>query len=167
MAVTTNILRSWRHPGLVIRDLLAPAPREDRALAYLMAACLLIFVGQWPRLSRMAAGFDLAPGAEVPDLIRLVAYEFVAWLLVWPLAMYLLAGISRMVAKLLGGKGTFYRARVALFWALLASTPALLLYGLVLGFIGRGVEANIIGAIWVIGFAAIWLVSLNEAERAV
>jgi hypothetical protein len=37
--------------------------REDRALAMLIAACLVIFVAQWPRLSREAY---LAPDGGPP-----------------------------------------------------------------------------------------------------
>ena len=166
MAVTTNILRSWRKPRTVIREMLQGPDREDMAFAYLMVACFIIFVGQWPRLSRQAAGFDLAPGAETPELSRLVAYEFVSWMLVWPLVMFLLAMLSRLCARLLGGQGTPYRARLALFWSLLASTPVLLLYGLVRGFIGPGAEANLVGVVWMIGFAYIWLSTLRETERA-
>lgn len=166
MAVTTNILRTWRSPRVVIREMLDGPEREDMAFAYLMVACFIIFVGQWPRLSRLAAGFDLAPGAETPELSRLVAYEFVSWMLVWPLVMFLLGMFSHLGAKLLGGQGTLYRARLALFWSLLASTPVLLLYGLVRGFIGAGVEANMVGIIWVVGFVVIWITTLKEAERA-
>ena len=36
---------------------------------------------------------------------------------------YLVASLSRLVAKALGGQGTWYGARVALFWAL-AARPA-------------------------------------------
>ena len=56
MAVTTDIMRTWRGPRTVMRDLLNHGQREDRALAYLMAACIMIFIAQWPRLSRIAAG---------------------------------------------------------------------------------------------------------------
>ena len=71
MAVTTDIMRTWRGPRTVMRDLLNHGQREDRALAYLMAACIMIFIAQWPRLSRIAAGFD-GTGAETQELSQLV-----------------------------------------------------------------------------------------------
>ena len=149
-----------------MRDLLAMGQREDRAIAYLMVACLLIFVAQWPRLSRKAAGFDLAPGAETPEMTQLVAYEFLAWLMVWPLLFYAIAGVSHLVAKVFGGKGTHYSARIALFWTLLATTPVLLLHGMTAGFIGPGPQTNLIGAVWLIAFVVIWFLSLRTAEQS-
>ena len=164
MSVSTNMFRSWRRPREVARSLLAQPQREDRAFGYLMAACFIIFVGQWPRLSRIAAGFDVLPGEETPEFARLIAYEFLSWMVVWPLLMYLLASVSRLIARLFGGRGTVYRSRLVLFWALLASTPALLLFGLTMGFIGAGIEANLVGAVWVLGFGMMWFVGLREAE---
>ncbi len=164
MPVTQDIVRTWRGPRRVMRDLLAQGRREDRAIAYLMISCFLIFVAQWPRLSRQAAGFELAPGAEVPELDRLMAYEFLGWLMIWPLFLYILAALTHLVAKVLGGKGDHYGARLALFWSMLATVPVLLLHGLMAGFVGPGPQTNLIGAIWVAAFAIIWFQSLREAE---
>lgn len=164
MAVTADIMRSWRAPRAVMRDLLAQGQREDRAIAYLMAACVLIFVSQGPRLSRQAAGFDLVPGTEARDLTELLSYALFSWVMLAPIALYGVAALTHMLAKVLGGKGSFYSARLALFWSLLAATPVLLLYGLTAGFVGPGVQAQLVGAIWVAGFCWIWLQSLREAE---
>lgn len=147
-----------------MRDLLAHGQREDRALAYLMVACFVIFIAQWPRLSRIAAGFDLAPGAEAPDLTQLMAYEFLGWLMVWPLIFYAIAAVSHVVAKLFGGQGTWYGARLALFWALLATTPAALLYGLTAGFLGAVTSTHIVGFIWIGALVVIWFQSLRQAQ---
>jgi hypothetical protein len=165
MAVTNDILRTWRAPRAVMRDLLAMGQREDRAIAYLMAACFVIFIAQWPRLSRKAAGFDLLPGTETPELSQLMAYEFLAWLMVWPLAFYIIAAASHLVAKAFGGKGTWYTARLALFWTLLATTPLLLLYGLMAGFLGPVAGTRLVGAAWLLAFAVIWWQSLRTAEE--
>ena len=165
MAVTTDIIRTWRGPRAVMRDLLADGKREDRALAYLIVFCLLVFVAQWPRLARQAAGFDLAPGAEPRDLLQMMTYELFAWITVWPLLLYALAGLSHLLAKLFRGRGTFYTARLALFWSLLASVPLLLLYGLMAGFLGPVVGTHLVGATWVVAFLWIWVQSMREAER--
>lgn len=164
MAVTQDILRSWRAPRAVMRQHLAQGQREDRALIYLMAGCFVVFIAQWPRLMRLAQGFGLAPGQEPPEMTRLVSYELLAWLIIWPLALYALGAVVHLLAKVFGGRGSFYGARLALFWGLLASTPAALLYGLVAGLIGPGSAAQITGVIWLIGFFWITGASLKEAE---
>ncbi|MDE0983147.1 MAG: hypothetical protein OSA52_00630 [Yoonia sp.] len=165
MAVTTDIMRTWRGPRAVMRDLLDQGQREDRALAYLMAACIVIFIAQWPRLSRLAAGFD-GTGAEAPELSRLIAYEFLGWLMVWPLMFYVIAAVAHVAAKVFGGQGDWYSARLALFWALLATTPMALLYGLMAGFLGPVTGANLVGALWLLSFIVIWFSCQREAGRS-
>jgi hypothetical protein len=164
MAVTNDIARTYRRPRVVIRDLLDQGKREDRAIAYLIISCFLIFVAQWPRLSRKAAGFEIPAGAEVPELDRLLAYEFMAWLMIWPLFLYIIAGLTHLVAKAIGGKGSGYGARLALFWAMLSTVPLLLLHGLMAGFTGPGAQTNFVGALWLIAFLWIWIQGLREAE---
>lgn len=165
MAVTADIMRTWRGPRAVMRELLDQGQREDRALAYLMAACIIIFIAQWPRLSRLAAGFD-GNGAEAPELSQLIAYEFLGWLMVWPLMFYALAAVAHVVAKIFRGQGDWYSARLALFWALLATTPMALLYGLMAGFLGPVAGSNLVGVLWLLSFVVIWFSCQREAGRA-
>jgi hypothetical protein len=159
MPVSTDIVASWRRPRAIMRKHLAMGRREDRALMFLMLGCGLIFVAQWPQLSR-AAYLD----PSVPLDARIGGALF-AWLFWGPLLAYGLAAITRLVALPLGGRGTWYSARLALFWALLASSPAWLLYGLVSGFLGPGPAQQVTGGFLVLAFGAIWGLSLIEAER--
>jgi len=158
MAVTSDIVRTWTRPRAVMRDLLALGPREDRALAFLMAGCLVIFVAQWPRLSRKAF-LDGTP------MDQLIAYEFVSWLIVWPLALYLLALLMSGLLRLLGQPVGAFQVRLALFWSVLAAAPAALLYGLVAGFIGPGPGAHLAGGLWLGALALFAILTLAEARR--
>ena len=164
MALTRDIPRAWRAPRVVMRELLAQGRREDRAIFVLMLACFLIFVVQWPRLARKAAGFDLAPGAEVPEMTQLLSYELMAWVMIWPLMFYGIAAVLHIVAKVFGGQGSFFSARMALFWSLLASTPMLMLHGLTAGLVGPGVQTDLVGALWAVGFLWIFSQSFLVAE---
>lgn len=159
MGIVPDILASWLRPRVVIRRKLAGAPREDRALVTLMGACLLLFVAQWPSLSRAAfldpsVPLDARMGGALMGCLFLV-----------PLFAYALAAISHWIAKAFGGQGTGYAARVALFWALLAVTPAVLFQGLIAGFIGPGAGLAIVGGLVAVAFFWIWLSMLAEAER--
>ena len=158
MPVTRDIAATYRGPGAVMRRLLAAGPREDRALAILMGACLLVFIAQWPAISRRAHLEEL-------ELNALLAGALFGWLFIAPLGLYLLAALSHLVAKLFGGKGGWYGARLALFWSLLASTPLILLNGLVAGFIGKGAALSIIGLAWFGVFLWFWMASLRVAEQ--
>ena len=158
MSVANNIVRSYRRPGAVVRAILDQGPREDRALMFLFAACGLIFVGQWPLAARMA---HLDP--EVPLNARLGA-ALMVWLFVMPLFFYGLAWVSRQVARLFGGRGTNYSARVALFWTLLVTAPFLLLRGLTAGLIGPGVELILVDTLATLCFVGHWAATLYATE---
>ncbi|MDE0851097.1 hypothetical protein [Yoonia sp.] len=163
MAVTTDIVRTWRSPRVVMRELLGHGQREDRAIAYVMAACLILYVAQWPRLKR-AEQFELYGPDGASDFQMNAGIAFFSMLIVWPLGLYAIAAVSHLVAKIFRSKGTHYAARLALFWSLLTTTPVLLLHGLTVGLIGPGSAANLVGGVWVISFIAIWSQCLRVAE---
>lgn len=143
-----------------MRRLLQAGQREDRALALLMGGAFLAFLFQLPRLSRQAH-------LQGEDLTGLMANTLFACLFFLPLIFYGIAAISHMIARLFGGKGTWYGARLALFWSFLAASPLMLLNGLVAGFVGEGLELQIVGLLWLVVFAAFWLINLRVAESAV
>ncbi len=141
MAVTSDIVRTYRAPREVVRGLLAAGVREDRAFVFLIVGCILIFVAQLPRLSRLAFEQDIEFGI-------LVANSVMGILIIWPLFLYLIAGMLLLVTRLKGGALTAYQARLALFWAFLAAAPLGLLHGLTVAFVGPGLQANLVGAVW-------------------
>ncbi len=158
MPVASDIVATYRGPRPVMRRLLSMGVREDRALAILMAGCVIVFVGQWPRLAREAhlSGQELNP---------LLGGALMGWVFLAPLIFYALALLSHLLARVLGGKGTGFGARMALFWSFLAASPLILLHGLVAGFIGPGLQLQIVGLGWLVVFFWFWLMSLHEAER--
>ncbi|MFD0857931.1 YIP1 family protein [Roseovarius aquimarinus] len=157
MAVTRDIAATYRGPRAVMRRLLDMGQREDRALAILMGACILIFVAQWPRLAREAHLTD-------QELNPLLGGALMAWAFIAPLLFYCLAQISHWIAKVFGGHGSAFGARMALFWALLAASPLVLLHGLVAGFIGPGPGLTLVGVLWLAAFGFFWVQGLREAE---
>ncbi|MDD9739130.1 MAG: YIP1 family protein [Marinovum algicola] len=158
MAITQDIVATYRGPGAVMCRLLARGQREDRALAILMAGCLLVFVSQWPPLARQAH-FD---GQELNPLL---GGALLAWVMIAPLIFYGLAALSHLLARALGGQGSFFGARLALFWALLAASPLILLNGLLAGFIGAGPGPKAVEFISLLVFLWFWIGGLRAAER--
>ncbi|MEL6521965.1 MAG: YIP1 family protein [Pseudomonadota bacterium] len=159
MAVTTEIARSYRAPRTVMRRLLSGGPREDRAIAFVMAACLVIFIAQWPLASRLAH-----QDPTVPLQARLSS-ALLVWVFAMPIFFYGLAALSHLIAKAFGGQGTFFGARIALFWTLLVISPLMLLRGLVAGFIGPSVQLTFTDWVVTLAFFAHWFICLSEAER--
>lgn len=156
MPVTSDIVATYRGPGRVMRRLLSMGEREDRALAIVMAGCLVAFISTWPGLQRQAhfTGEELNP---------LLGGALMGWIFLAPLLFYLIALISLFVLRAIGGKLSGFDARLALFWAFLAASPLLLLHGLVAGFIGTGLEKNIVGALWVLVFLWFWVSGMRAA----
>jgi hypothetical protein len=159
MAVTTDIAQTWAAPGRVAARHLAHGRREDRALAFVMIGCLVLFVARWPALSREAT----QTGAEMD---RLVAYALFGTVILLPLILYGLAALIFVAGRLIWPGLTPFGARLSLFWALLAASPAALLWGLVAGFVGPGPQATLIGGLWCV--AMIWFTGagLRAAGRA-
>ncbi len=161
MSATRDILQSYRAPRAVIRRHLGRGVNEGRVFIFLVGACLLVFIAQWPRLSR-EAHLD----TSVPLDARLGA-AMLGWLFIAPLFFYALAGVSYMVARLMGGQGTTYGARLALFWSMLVVTPLWLLQGLVAGFIGAGPQLSAVGILLLGAFFWVWISSLIETQTRV
>ncbi len=158
MGISLDILRAWRHPRQVMARRQDEGVREDRVLVFLMVACFLIFVAQWPALVR-AANVD----PSIPLDARLGG-ALMAWLFIAPLVLYLIAALSRLLARLFGGKGSWYSARLALFWSLLATSPMLLLNGLLAGVPELAILQTLVGGLALAGFFVIWLASLIQTE---
>lgn len=158
MPFTQDIAATYRRPGRVVRRLVQAGPREDRALAILMGACVILFVAQWPRLSREAY-------LSGQDINGLLAGALAAWLLFAPLGFYFLAWLAHLLARLLRGRGPSFNARIALFWGLLAATPLGLLTGLVAGFIGPGPAFTLVGLIWIGVLFWFWIAGMLAVYR--
>lgn len=158
MAATRDIVATYTGPGKVMRRLLGQGTREDRALIFLIVACILVFVAQTPRLAREAYETET-------ELNALLGGSLMGWLFIAPLLMYLIAGLTALIGKALRTGLSGFGARMALFWALLASSPLMLLWGLTAGFVGPGIEMDIVGVAWLVAFLWFWIAGLITAAQ--
>ncbi|MBK6466864.1 MAG: YIP1 family protein [Paracoccaceae bacterium] len=159
MAVTTDILATWRAPRAAVRRHLARGVSEPFAFSLLVVFLLIAFVAQWPAASREA--FVAQEASVLPRLLPR-ALAVLATIPLW----YGLAAVGRLVAGAMGGQGSWYGARIALFWALATVSPLLLLQGLVAGLIGPGPALWATSAVVGLGFLWLWLTMLHETETA-
>lgn len=158
MSVTADILRTYRAPRQVLRDRIGPRAREDRALATLVAACVLIFVAQWPRLAR-EAHLDPAIGLD-----QRLASALYGWLFLAPLAFYALSILVVLGLRVAGTGASGYAVRMALFWGLLAASPLFLATGLAAG-PGAGAAPALTGIAALVALVVFWGAGLAEAVR--
>ena len=159
MSMLRNIVRSYTKPGQVVNDLLQAGPREDRALAFLAAGCVLAFLAQWPGLARQAH-------LEEQALDMLLGGALFGWFFLAPLMFYILALLVKWVWGVFGPSLSAYSVRVALFWAFLAAAPLMLLHGLITGFFGQNWIKEAVGFVWFAVF--LWFLAAGlRAARSV
>lgn len=159
MTVSTDLVATWRRPRAILRQHLARGRSEPFALSFLLVFLALAFVGQWPvaaRESFLAGEPSAAPRILARALAVLATIPF------W----YGLAALGHLAARAMGGQGTWYGARIALFWALASVGPLMLLQGLVSGMIGPGPALTLVTLAVGAAFLWLWATLLHEAERA-
>ena len=116
MSMLRNIVRSYTKPGQVVSDLLQAGPREDRALAFLAAGCVMAFLAQWPGLARQAH-------LEEKALDMLLGGAPFARFGLPPLLVYILALLVNWVCRVFVPSSSPYTLPVTRFRALLCSSP--------------------------------------------
>lgn len=158
MTVTTDLVATWRSPRAAVRRHLARGVSEPFAFTLLLVFLILAFVGQWPAAAREAFV------AQEPSYAPRILGRGLAVLATIPL-WYGLAALSRLIARVLGGQGSWYSARIALFWALATVGPLMLLQGLVTGMIGASPALWAVNIVVGVAFLWLWLTMLHEAER--
>lgn len=159
MSVVNDIAESWRHPARVMRRHLARGRSEPFAFSLLLVFLLVSFIARWPLAARVSA---LDPAIPIsPQLLPFALGGLAAV----PM-LYLLAAVGAGAAQALGGQGSWYGGRLALFWALVTTSPMVLLTGLVAGLIGPGLQLNLFSGASALAFGVFWILNLKEAGRA-
>ena len=110
-------------------------------------------------------GLRVAKGAGMIPLQMELGGTLLGVVFILPLILYGLAFVGQLVMRALGRPVGAYPARLALFWALLASTPLALLHGLTGGFVGPGPARDIVGVLWCVAFLWFWVSGLRAAAE--
>ncbi len=157
MSVTAQIFAMYYAPRRGILAQMDAPPREGRIFTYLMAAALLFAAAGAPGQARDAFFDDSIP------LDARLYWSAIWWLGLFPIVAYGWAAISHAMLRLLGSAGAAYRARLALFWALLSLAPLVVLTGLTSAFVGPAPILDIlVAANWGVGIL-FWAIGLRAA----
>lgn len=152
-----RVLRSWWAPRHVVRSM---SDIPDRVLLIvLMLAMLITLVAQAPGNARAA---QLDP--SIPMDARMGG-AVLGTIFMMPLLSYAVAGLVSLLSRATPWRVDARESRLALFWALLAASPATLLAGLVAGLIGPGPELTLTRSIAGAGFLFIWCAGLSALAR--
>ncbi|MCY4304211.1 MAG: YIP1 family protein [Aestuariivita sp.] len=154
MPLARDIVATYLGPKRVMQRLTAMGRREDLALIFLMIFCFFTFISQLPKLVRQSH-------ISGEDLSVLMAGTLMASVILLPLLFYFLAAIVQLTWLGLGKKCTGYHSRLALFWSLLATTPVILLYGLLAGLLGPSYTVTVVGIFWFALFCCFWILTFG------
>lgn len=143
-----RIVKSWWQPGQVLREMRGTPDRVQ--LVLLLLAMLIYLVAQAPVHARAA---ELDP--SIPLDAR-IGGAVLAVMFMMPVLAYGVAALVSALSRLTSRPVSPENSRLALFWALLAVSPAMLLSGLTGGMIGQGPALALTQAIAGFGFLFIW-----------
>lgn len=132
---------------------------ESGKLMVLMIAMLIFLIAQAPGNARAA---QLDP--TMPFDARMGG-SLLAVMFLMPLIAYAVATLLAFLSVLTPWRLSHEDSRLALFWALMAVTPAVLLSGLVAGLIGPGLELTVTQVISGVGFIWIWGAGISVLAR--
>ena len=147
MSVVTNISKTYYKPIQTYSKMFAAGASEKENLAYLVGGCVISFVAQWPAQSRQAF-INQQPVNELMGAILL------SNLFLLPLIFYLVSAVIFIFAKSFRSAISGMGLRLIIFWAYLATTPVLLLVGLVEGFFGKSYQYFAVAGLWFLVFLA-------------
>ena len=158
MSVVINISKTYYKPTQTYSKLFAAGASEKENLAYLVGGCVISFVAQWPAQSRQAF-INQQPVDELMGAILL------SNLFLLPLIFYLVSAIILIFAKIFKSNILGADLRLIIFWSYLASTPILLLVGLIQGFFGKNYQYYTVAGLWLFVFLSFIYSGFRERSK--
>nr|WP_325252012.1 hypothetical protein [Amylibacter sp.] len=124
MSLLMDIGAAYRSPRKAMAHQLA-IMTEPRILMLGFTACLLNYVARMPDLAAISFLAE-----DEPAIMRArFATMFVSSVIMAPLFLYIIAALSHLLLRALGGQATWQEARLALMWPALVATPLVLISG--------------------------------------
>ena len=139
MSLVQNIIRTYRAPKRTMAGLLSQGPREPEILFFGLLACGLVFMAQWPVLSRAAT---LDPSITFEQRMGGALFGIMFML---PLLLYGIAGLLQLLLRLVAGRVPGRDVRMVLFWSFLSITPLMLVQGGLSAFLGATAAVSAFG----------------------
>ena len=157
MSLVGDIARAYRAPKTTFKAQLAKSG-EERILLFAFLFSFLSFIARVPELAWVTGTME----SDVPLSAR-VGAMFVASVFMAPLMMYLIAALSHLVLRPLGGKGNWQQTRLALMWSALVAVPLVLLGG-ALKVLAPGLPFSVATGVTGVVFLWQWAMCLQVVE---
>ena len=147
--VVWRMLGAWADLRGSMRTELDREPSEGRLLFYVMFAGLFRFAG-----AAMVLAYGPLALMMPDDVFRgQIAASFVVIFFFLSLLYYAVAATGGGLARAMGGTGSWYDSRAALFWAALVAAPAILASKL-LALVLAGLPGPVVGSVEMLGEVA-------------
>lgn len=159
MSVVRNIALTYRSPRAVMSAMMARGVPEPQVLFFGLLACGLVFMSQWPVLSRAAV---LDPSVTFEQRMGGALFGIMFLL---PLLLYGVAGILQLILRMTAGPVAGVNVRLVLFWSLLSITPLMLVQGGLTAFLGATAAVSAFGFVVAGVFLYILGAGLLEVAR--
>lgn len=162
MSVLANVARTYSSPREAFRRTLAATTSEGKAFAYLLAGSVAHFLGRLPALAAERPNEEFG----VP-LAAAAAGTFMGLVIFAPIALYILAALGNLAARMLGRGAAWRSARTVLFWSFAAVSPLAVAGGLAV--VLRRSDPTLellLDAVVGACFLWFWLIGMSEAARA-
>ena len=133
---------------------------ERIVLVYCFLVSLILFLSGLPsQFSKWLKSDQSEPFMALAGISLFTSIFFV------PLALYGVAALIHIFAKIFKGRGTFQNVRIALFWSLIVTSPLIIINGLIRGYF-ENLNIAIISN-WLMNVFIAWVFSnmLKEAEE--
>lgn len=124
MSLVSDIGAAYRGPRREMANQLT-LMTEPRILMLAFTFCLLTYVSRMPELSAISHMAE----DDAATMQARFATLFVSSVIMAPLFLYLVAALSHLILRALGGQGTWQQARLALMWSALVTSPLVLISG--------------------------------------
>ena len=158
MPILSIIIGFYLRPRRIAQDLVWISPSEGRMLVFLVVGCLTFYLSSLAR--QPFAGTAALANVSRPAMVAANLYSFFALV---PLLLYAIAAVSRICLWALGLKVTWSQARLGLFAAFLALTPAELLQTALYGIAPDGMIAHLFSWAELALFLIFWALLLIAA----
>ena len=106
------------------------AEGEKTVLLYAFLSSIFLFMAQLPNQLQ-----NWYSSSTKDPLINFVGVLFFVALFFTPLLLYAVCTIIHVLLKVFGARGSFFDLRLAFFWSLIIAAPALVLAGMVKGYL--------------------------------
>ena len=166
MTLSKRVVGAWSNMRASTRTLIDERPSEARLLFFVMLSDVIFFLAR-------TLSLVVAPNAAAEKFLPLeIGLWLIAIFVLRTATLYLFSGLICLLARMIGGTGTWRETRTAVFWASLVAAPVGVLGAMMGAGLGHlstevplfGTDPFVIAPLILGPVAFVWFISASVAE---